>query len=137
MPSSVSTVNPAVQSAGSQAALKSTKNKNDISVNDFFTLLAAQLKNQNMLNPVSDTEFMAQMAQFSALTAMQQLNSTVSNLMAVTYIGKNVTVKTTDIGGNTSIIQGVVEKVEFLSGETFITVEGTKYPISQIAEVTA
>lgn len=40
----------------------------------FLQLLVSQLRNQDPLNPVNDKEFLAQMAQFSALEQMQNLN---------------------------------------------------------------
>lgn len=135
MSTTVQAPNAAVASAGSTTVTKSKKNNTDLSVTDFFTLLAAQLKNQNMLNPVNDTEFMAQMAQFSALSATQQLTATVTNLMAVSYIGKKVTVTETQSNGTTNTIQGTVEKVDFLNGETYITVNGERYDLSQITQV--
>ncbi len=40
----------------------------------FLQLLVSQLRNQDPLNPVNDKEFLAQMAQFSSLEQMQNLN---------------------------------------------------------------
>ena len=40
----------------------------------FLQLLVNQLRNQDPLNPVNDKEFLAQMAQFSTLEQMQNLN---------------------------------------------------------------
>lgn len=41
----------------------------------FLNILVAQLANQNPLEPTSDTEFVSQLAQFSALEQMQSLNT--------------------------------------------------------------
>lgn len=113
-----------------------SKTKNDLSMQDFFSLLSAQLQNQNMMDPVSDTEFLSQMAQFSALTATQELNTGFSNFMAVSYIGKTVKATQVDANGVSQVIQGVAEKVEFSGGETFIHVGGVTISPSQITEVT-
>ncbi len=108
---------------------------NDISMQDFFTLLAAQLKNQNMLNPVEDTQFLSQMAQFSSLSATQELNESFSNFLSVSYIGKNV--KASHIGpdGETELIEGTAQKVEFIGGETYITVNDVKVTFNEIIEI--
>ena len=44
--------------------------------NDFLQLLITQVQHQDPLNPSTDTEFIAQLAQFSALEQMQNLNRT-------------------------------------------------------------
>src|SRR5690554_1945375 len=47
----------------------------------FLQLLITQLKHQDPINPVEDKEFIAQLAQFSSLEQMQNLNTTMSDLM--------------------------------------------------------
>mgnify|MGYP000395099561 CR=1 FL=1 len=58
-----------------------TKNnsQNRIDKNAFLNLLIIQLKNQDPLNPVEDKEFIAQMAQFSSLEQLQELNKKMDN----------------------------------------------------------
>ncbi len=72
---------------------------------DFLTLLIAQMKHQDPLNPASNTEFVAQLAQFSSLEQMTTMNTnleaslnlntgiaeSVSNAMIINYFGKSVT----------------------------------------------
>jgi flagellar basal-body rod modification protein FlgD len=50
----------------------------------FLQLLVTQLKNQDPLSPTDNTQFVSQMAQFSSLESMQNLNTTVDTL-ATTY----------------------------------------------------
>jgi flagellar basal-body rod modification protein FlgD len=75
---------------------------------DFLKLLIAQLQNQDPLNPASNTEFVAQLAQFSSLEQMTLMNTnlekaigndsslteTISNAMMINYFGKNVSAET-------------------------------------------
>ena len=66
----------------------------------FLKLLVTQLSHQDPLDPLKNEEFIAQTAQFSALEQMQELNKTIlnqnglqrtiSNAMAVQYVGKRV-----------------------------------------------
>lgn len=52
-------------------------NNYDLDKNAFLRLLTVQLSNQDPLNPMEDREFIAQLAQFSALEQMQNLNTTI------------------------------------------------------------
>ncbi|MCK9443572.1 MAG: hypothetical protein M0Q14_03430 [Tissierellaceae bacterium] len=51
--------------------------KNDLDKEAFLKLLTVQLSNQDPLNPMEDREFIAQLAQFSSLEQMQNLNKTL------------------------------------------------------------
>jgi len=74
---SVSVTNStATSSTVSQNKSTSTPN-NQLDKNSFLKLLVAQLRYQDPLNPMNDQEFIGQMAQFSTLEQMQNLNQTV------------------------------------------------------------
>ncbi|MDY0219642.1 MAG: FlgD immunoglobulin-like domain containing protein [Desulfobacterium sp.] len=65
----------------------------------FLTMLVAQLKNQDPLNPMEGSDFSAQLAQFSQLEQLMQLNTTMESLQTgeeghsnvVDHVGKTVT----------------------------------------------
>lgn len=57
-----------------------TDKKTDLDKDAFLRLLTTQLANQDPLNPMEDREFIAQLAQFSSLEQMQNLNKNVENL---------------------------------------------------------
>ena len=48
----------------------------------FLQLLVTKLKNQDPTNPASDTEFLVQLAQFSALEQLTSINAAVTTLAA-------------------------------------------------------
>lgn len=68
--------------------------------NDFLTLLVAQLENQDPLNPMEGTDFSAQLAEFSQLEQLFNLNETMTALQTsleessetdlTSYIGKEI-----------------------------------------------
>jgi flagellar basal-body rod modification protein FlgD len=71
--------------------------------NDFLNLLVTQLQHQDPLNPAESTEFTAQLAQFSSLEQLSNINDnlknmemfqkSVTNAQAVSYIGKEITAR--------------------------------------------
>lgn len=86
----------------------------------FLKMLIVQLKNQDPLQPMEDREFIAQLAQFSTLEQMQQMNKGLSELMkanstfqAVSLIGR--TIVATDPETNEQI-RGNVDRVLFENG---------------------
>lgn len=53
----------------------------DLGQDEFLNLLVAQLQNQDPLNPAEGTEFTAQLAQFSSLEQLTNLNTTATSLL--------------------------------------------------------
>jgi flagellar basal-body rod modification protein FlgD len=106
-----------------------------LSINDFFKLMAAQLQNQNMMDPVDNSQFIAQMAQFSTLTQMQELQKVGQMTYAVSLIGKNVMVSNTDENGISMIASGVVNGISFENGIPYIGIGGASYQVSDILAV--
>ncbi|HTZ17535.1 MAG TPA: flagellar hook capping FlgD N-terminal domain-containing protein, partial [Dissulfurispiraceae bacterium] len=103
---------------------------------DFLNLLIAQLKNQDPLNPVKDTDFIAQLANFSSLQQMTSMNTNMSNLLAqqnytnaASMIGKQITTSDSK--------SGVVSKVGIESGTIYLYVGTNKYQLSDITSVSS
>src|SRR5271163_3556085 len=84
----------------------------------FLQLLTTQLSNQDPLNPMDDTQSVSQLAQFSALQASDNLQTSFANfqsnfavLQSSQLIGATVTVNTVDGSGNSSSVTGVVDSI--------------------------
>lgn len=93
----------------------------------FLRILLAQLRFQDPLKPMDNQQFLAQMAQFSALAQTSQLNDRVDTLLtiqsatqSVGLIGKNVQVDTTS-GSRV----GTVASLAFADGQPSLTVTTT------------
>lgn len=109
-----------------------------LSQSDFLKLLATQMTSQDPLNPQTDTAFISQMAQFSALQGTQELNSRVTQLesdqqlsQAAAMIGRSVTLQPAT--GPT--VQGVVSAVQLGSGVPQLQVNGALYSLSQLISI--
>jgi flagellar basal-body rod modification protein FlgD len=96
----------------------------------FLQLLTTQLSNQDPLNPMDDTQSVSQLAQFSALQASDNLQSSFANfqsnfavLQSANLVGKDVTVNTTDGSGNSSTQTGTVAYVTVVNGAPQLALE--------------
>jgi len=94
---------------------------------DFLKLFVAQLQHQDPMNPLSDSEFLAQMASFSTVEQVSNVAASNTEIVdslasstAITLIGKTVT--WTD--ENDVQKTGVVEKVSTAGGKPLLTVSG-------------
>ncbi len=59
-----------------------------LKVDDFLNLMVTQLKNQDFLNPVDDTQYVAQMAQFASLQQMQEMAEYSKTVTQCHWLGK-------------------------------------------------
>jgi len=110
-------------------------NKGSLEMNDFLNLLVSQIKNQDAMNPMDNTEFVSQLAQFSSLQAMSSLQEMSKQSQATSLIGKTVVMATYDNKGNVVVKEGLVEKVTIHSGETKLYVKGEAFDLSNIMEI--
>ena len=102
---------------------------------DFLMLLVTQMKYQDPLEPESNTEYVAQLAQFSSLEQMQNLNSTATNTSAYTLVGKQVRIMETSDTGAEREVQGMGEYVKMENNKPYVSVNGEMYSYDDIVEV--
>lgn len=99
--SDTSTIQSAAGAATTSATTASTKNV--MGKDEFLKMLVAQLKHQDPMNPMDGTAFTAQLAQFSSLEQLQNINTqltsftqqqqSLGNAQAVNLIGKQILAK--------------------------------------------
>ena len=120
-------------SIGAVATTGSTNlQANNLGLQDFLNVLLTQLTYQDPLKPMDNQEFMAQLAQFTALGQTQQLNTNVSallntqaSLQSVGLIGRTIDI-TTESGNATGTVQSLS-----LSGDTpTMTVADDGWPVA-------
>jgi flagellar basal-body rod modification protein FlgD len=106
--------------------------------NQFLLLLVNELQNQDPTAPTDEKETLSQLAQFSSLEQMQNLNQTLTTnsgftnvAQSATLIGKNVSTATdTDAG-----ISGVVTSVSLSNGTTYLQVGGQNVDASTVTSI--
>lgn len=75
------------------------KNNNELGQAAFLELMITQMNNQNPLSPQDNSEFVAQLAQFSSVEGLERLNKTFNSFMsnnalqASSLVGRSVTVE--------------------------------------------
>ena len=116
----------AVDAIGSNLASNEVPSAAQLSQEDFMRILLAQLQFQDPLKPMDNQEFVAQLAQFSALEINRQQSERVDQLLSmqsvtqsVGIIGKKIEMKTS-LG---SSLAGTVKAVSLRTGEPLLTVD--------------
>ncbi len=129
--SQTSTVNTSDQAGG------------EMTVDDFYQLLAAQLKYQDPNEPMSNSEMMAQMVQTQMITTLDSMSESIDQLSitnitnyATSMLGQQVTVAEVDNQGNytgedtTGTVEGVSVGIPPL-----IFINGKQYSVQQIMSI--
>lgn len=124
-------VNAALKSAKSDEDSQKTKDPlgaNALGKDEFLQLLVLQMQSQDPLSPTDNTQMIAQLAQFSALEQMQNLNESFEMLSgnidqlnfisASTMVGKEVT----GIDVNGDELTGVVDGVSMEGSIVYLTI---------------
>ena len=121
--SSISAADPAQTAAAAKQTLTQA---------NFLQLLVTQMSSQDPLNPESDTDFAAQLAQFSALQQSQAMSQDMSILQANSMMGEIVTVAP---AGASAPVTGQVSAVQIQSGTPVVVVNGQTYSLSQVTAI--
>ncbi|MFN2746231.1 MULTISPECIES: flagellar hook assembly protein FlgD [Bacillus] len=110
-------VSSTIANSTSSSSKKTTESSIGTSLDKdaFLQLLVTQLQNQDPTNPMDDREFISQMATFSSLEQLTNLNSTMSTFvglqdpmsMYVGWIGKEVTFEGDSHEEKTALVQSV------------------------------
>jgi flagellar basal-body rod modification protein FlgD len=133
--STIDAIKQLTESYNAQAT-RDEKTKSDLDKDAFLQLLVTQMRYQDPLNPTNDKEFLAQMAQFSALEQMQNLNANFTLQQSFNLIGKEILAST--VNPNTSAVeevQGIVEAVQMYSGKAYLKVGDNLVALESVQEV--
>jgi flagellar basal-body rod modification protein FlgD len=113
-----------------------------LNFNDFLQLMTTQLENQDPLNPTSDADYFAQIAQLGTVQGIDTLNNSSQVQQAQSLMGQTVTVTNPNAAtaGGTPTITGVVQNLSVQSGSYYLGIQSangsiTTVPISSLQNV--
>lgn len=115
---------------------------------DFMRLLVDQLKNQNPLEPAKNEEMLAQLAQFSSLEQMQELNDNIVGLAVLQQSNallEQLTSSSALIGREVEYVDptsgskrwGTVESVRIQDGIAVLSIGGANVPLANVEQIGA
>ncbi|WP_424472980.1 flagellar hook capping FlgD N-terminal domain-containing protein [Paenisporosarcina sp.] len=126
-------------------AATTTEPQNALGKDAFLRILVTQMKNQNPLEPLKDTEFIGQMTQFSSLEQLTNLNKTMTQFVGQ---GQQSLTQHADLLGNTVYWEqevngqlesgnGIVKALSIKNGELLVELENNdmKVPITAIQRI--
>ena len=121
------------------AVFTDKKDNATVKPSDFLNLMIAQMRNQDFLNPMDDTQFVTQMAQFSTMQQMMELAEYSKTNYAMSLVGKTVTASRFNVSGGLDTATGVVNRISLLDNEYILYIDGHSngYTLAQIMEVLA
>jgi flagellar basal-body rod modification protein FlgD len=133
-------------SSSSSNSSTSTSGNSALGKDAFMKLLVSQLKNQDPMSPTDNSQTLAQLAQFSSLEQMQQLNDNVVGLALLqqnnalmsqltqssALIGQSV--KYTDPSTNASKT-GTVNSIKIKDNLAVLSIDGEDVPLGNVTEV--
>jgi flagellar basal-body rod modification protein FlgD len=119
-----------------QGEIRTTKNQ--LGMDDFFKLLTTQLVSQDPLEPMQDTEFISQMANFSSLAQMESMATNMKTLREQQegFAVQNLIGKYIRADNDGVALQGYVTKVERVDGQMVPYIGDVRVPYLQITEIT-
>ncbi|WP_251860484.1 flagellar hook capping FlgD N-terminal domain-containing protein [Clostridium sp. Marseille-Q2269] len=115
------------------------KKGQDLDKNAFFKILAAELSNQDPTNAKDGTEYVSQLAQFSSLEQMANLNSMMKLTGASSFVGKTVLLRKFNEQGEQ--YAGVVRNVIKDGDEIKLSIEYSpgqvgEFPMEDVINIT-
>jgi len=114
----------AIAPAGNETGVASILGSNSsLDEADFLMLLVTELSNQDPMDPMTDREFISQVAQLNTLSETIEVNQNlqaVQMLQATSLVGKTVEA----IGPYGERVEGVVTEVWFVDSEPYLVIDG-------------
>lgn len=114
----------------------STSSSDGMDKDAFLNILVTQMQYQDPLEPTTNEDFLAQMAQFSSLEQMQNLNTSFSMQQGYNLVGKSVIgLSVNSVTSESTYVEGIVDSVRLKNGDTYLSVDGIDVLLSDVEAV--
>ncbi len=124
-----------VETPSESSLKKADGGKNGMDKDAFLQLLVAQMQYQDPLEPTSNTEFIAQYAQFSQVEALSNMSGSMDLMRASGLVGEEVYIKTTNSAGEIDYVIGQVDYVVYENGKAYLSVNESLYALEDLDTV--
>jgi len=109
---------------------------NELGYDQFLQILCAEMQYQDPLNPTSNTDYIAQMATFTQVESMLNMQNTMTSSQANDLVGKYVIMKvTSSTTGEVTYAAGNVDYVLHQNGKTYLSIDDSLYNIEDLDTV--
>jgi len=100
----------------------------------FLELFVTQLQYQDPLEPVEQQDFLAQLAQFSTVEGLENLNTKFDDLLQLELVASGTEVLGQEITTDDNLT-GIAQAIRQEDGQVLVDVDGTLVPLSGIVTV--
>ncbi len=115
---------PVSNMSGSSALGGSTTmSQSKLNMQAFLQLMTSQLENQDPHNPMSDSDFFAQMAQLGQVEGMDELNNSAQVQQAQALMGQTVIATNPNPLGGSPVVAGVVQNLSIQNGTYYLGIQ--------------
>lgn len=121
-----------VETASQTSLKKANKTSNGMDKDAFLQLLVAQMQYQDPLEPTSNTEYVAQYAQFSQVEQIQNMARSTDLARASSLVGETVYIKTTASNGEAKYVDGKVDYVVFENNKAYLAINESLYSMDDL-----
>jgi len=104
---------------------------------EFLQLLVAQLQNQDPIEPTKQEDFMNQLAAFSTLEGVEELNVKFDDMLQVQQLGQGFDLAGKDVRyyDGQQTVTGHISEVSVLGGQMYAIINEQSVPVSSIISI--
>ncbi len=112
----------------------------NLGTQQFLQLLVSQMKSQDPLQPMDNTQFVTQLAQFSSLETLQKIQASLDSSLGAQLLGQSMgllgrTVVAQPPGG--PAVTGTVKSIKLVGSDVTLDLGTTSIHLSDVQQINA